>query len=322
LIAVTCAQCGEIFEIGEEFAGTTEFCPACGTLNDIPDPESPEPSEPATTDVFSAVTIDTPPRRGISAGLWWTILIAAIGIFLIACVFLFSDNWETRNIQTLSDATNRGDVLMADEDYAGAIRQYRQVIETVGHRSIESAFIQRLIDRARSGEIEAGNRLHAPVTAAAQTQPAAATQGDIDLHLTLESFQRDYEAFPPFVREHPVLFRDEKGDWRRRQFFVWQIAYDPPSQSGQPKILLKYDCASNITESHHSRQDAEMDDHFVEEESPKEIHCQTQFEWSSRKWAIVHHEASPEPDARIAIHIRPSLDDFYGIERMAFHTGQ
>ena len=64
-----------------------------------------------------------------------------------------------------------------------------------------------------------------------------------------------------------------------------------------------------------------MDDHFVEEESPKEVHCQTQFEWSSRKWAIVHHDANPEPDARIAIHIRPSLDDFY-LARPGAHEAQ
>ena len=320
MIPVTCVQCGEIFEIGEDFAGATEFCPACGTLNDIPDSELSEAPEPATTEIFSAVVVDTPPRSGIPAGLWWTILIGAIGLFLIACIMLFSDNWESRNVQALSDATNRGDVLMADEDYAGAIGQYRQVIDTVGHRSIESAFILHLIERAREGEVEANNHLHSPPPSAAQPQPAAATQPNIDVHLALESFQRDYEAFGPFVRDHPVLFQDKKGNWRRRQYFVWQAAYDPPSQSGQPKILLRYNCSSNITEGHPDRQDAAADDHFFEDESPKELHFQTQFEWSSGKWFILHHEADPEPDASPSVNIRPSLDDFYDIERDAFQA--
>jgi hypothetical protein len=330
LIPVICAECGENFEIGDEFAGLTEYCPVCGALNDIPDPEAPAleveaPQEQPPTELFSALLLpESSPRHGISTRLWWTILIAGLGLFVLTCIYLFSNNWEDRNIQALSDATNRGDVLMANEDYAGAAQQYRFVLDTVGHRSIDSAFILRLIDRARHGVAEADNRLRSPPAPAPQTQPAAAaaTRPDLQFHLALKSFQSDYEAFPVFVRNHPVLFLDNKGNWRRRQYFVWQLTYDPPSQSEAAEILLHYDCGSYITEPHHDRGAASLDDHFADDESPKIVHCQTRFVLESGRWIILHHDADPETDAIPSVNIRPSLDDFYPIERLAFRSPQ
>lgn len=327
MIPVICAECGERFEIGDEFAGLTEYCPACGALNDIPDPETPAleveaPEEQPPTELFSALSSESSARHGIPASLWWTILIAGIGLFILTCLFLFSNNWEDRNIQALSDATNRGDVLMANEDYAGAAEQYRFVLATVGHRSIDSAFILRLIDRARRGEAEADNRLRSPPAPTPQTQPAPATQPDFQFHLAVKSFQRDFEAFSAFVRNHPVLFLDAKGNWRRRQFFVWQLTYDPPSQSEAAEILLRYDCASYITEPHHDRGEAARDDNFADDESPQIVHCQTRFELESGRWIILHHDADPENEAIPSVNVRTSLDDFYSIERLAFRSAQ
>jgi hypothetical protein len=328
VIPVICAECGENFEIGDEFAGLTEYCPACGALNDIPDSEAPPleveaPEEQPPTELFSALLLpESSPRHGIPTSLWWTILIAGLGLFVLTCIFLFSNNWEDRNIQALSDAANRGDALMADENYAGAAQQYRFVLDTVGLRSIDSAFILRLVDRARRGVAEADNRLRLPPASAPQTQPAPATQPDLLFHLALKSFQRDYEGFSIVVRDHPVLFLDDKGNWRRRQFFVWQLTYDPPSQSEAPEILLRYDCASHITEPHHDRSDAARDDNFADDESPKIVHCQTRFELESGHWVILHHDADPEIDAIPSVNIRTSLDDFYPIERLAFRKAQ
>jgi hypothetical protein len=327
VIPVNCAECGENFEIGDEFAGLTEYCPACGALNDIPDPEAPAlaveaPEEPTPTELFSALLLpESSPRHGIPAALWWTILVAGIGVFVLTCIFLFSNNWEDRNIQALSDAANRGDALMADENYAGAAQQYRFVLDTVDHRSIDSAFILRLIDRARHGAAEADNRLRSPPAAALQAPPAA-TRPDLQFHLALRSFQSDYEAFPVYVRNHAVFFLDEKGNWRRRQYFVWQLTYDPPSQSEAPEILLRYDCASYITEPHHDRRDAALDDNFADGESPTIVHCQTRFVLESGRWIILHHDADPETDAIPSVNIRTSLDDFYPIERLAFQAPQ
>ena len=326
MIPVICAECGGNFEIGDEFAGLTEYCPACGALNDIPDPESPAlevqpPDEPAA-EIVPSSSIESTPGHGIPASLWWTIFVAGIGLFVAACVFLFSSNWEDRNIQTLSDAANRGDVLMADEDYAGAARQYRFVLDTVDHRAIDSAFILRLVDRARRGEAEAVNRLRPTSAPAPQTPPVPATQPDVEFHLALKSFQHDYEAFPTFARDHPVLFLDDKGNWRRRQFFVWQLTYDPPIQSESAEIHLRYDCASRVTEPHHERGEAARDDNFADEESPKIVHCQTRFELSSGQWVILHHDADAENDAKASVNVRTSLDDFYSIERLAFHAAR
>jgi predicted nucleic acid-binding Zn-ribbon protein len=324
LISVTCGQCGETYEIGEEFAGVTEFCPNCGALNDIPDPERPEgdadsaiPTSPPELDAPWAV------KRGVPAGLWWGILISALGIFAIACVYLFSDTWESRNIQALSDATNRGDVLMTDEDYAGAAQQYGYVIDSVSGRTIESVYIRALVDRARRGEIDAQRRLRAaPATApAAQTTAAASTMpADVAHHLAIQSFQRDFEAFAAFVRGHPVIFEDSGGNWRRRRYVVWNATYDPPDESGALRIMLRFDCGSRVTQLHSNRADAAADDDFIFDESPRAVHCGTQFEWLEGRWLIASRDSQVDPNELPGVDVRASLDDFYDLEKRAFHA--
>jgi len=122
LICITCAECGESFEIGEEFAGITEFCPACGALNDIPDTAAdPGPDQPIES--APAVAASAPvPGRGIPAALWWTILIAAVGLFAVACVFLFSDNWESRILTVVMRVNLLHHCIAAlQEDFGGVL---------------------------------------------------------------------------------------------------------------------------------------------------------------------------------------------------------
>jgi len=329
LIRVSCAECGEIFEIGEEFAGLTEFCPFCGALNDIPSPEDEEPQispdelQPAGGDqpvlpdpselVFSPV-----PSGGVPSPIWWTLVIGGVSFFIAACFFLFSDNWEMRNIQSLNDAANRGDVLMVDEDFAGAAAEYRFVLDTVGSREIDSIYIRHLVERARRGaaqaaaeESQAQNRPGPEAT----TAPTATTQATPpDDHEALTKFQRDSEAFPLYIRNRPMDFQDDKGHWRRRQFAVWDVSYQRQPDSDRPRMLLSYSFASRITEPHDNRREADNDGDFMNDESPKTVHCQTLFELFAGQWIILHQDVDGGATTR------PTSDDFYELERQAFHA--
>jgi hypothetical protein len=338
LIRVLCAECGDNFEIGEEFAGLTEFCPFCGALCDIPTLEdqqtqasSDESQLIAIAEAEPPVPVPTPieppsPARGVPSPIWWTLIIGGVAFFVAACFFLFSDNWEMRNIQSLNDAANRGDVLMADEDFAGAADQYRFVLETVGSREIQSTYIQHLIDRARRGEAMAKARALEAQTEESQAQKISHTtattapsgnltsaQAD-DFHKALESFQRDSEAFPIFVRNHTMDFEDGDGHWRRRQFTVWEVTYERQTDSERPRILLLYSLASRITEPHENRHQADDDWNFVNDELPKTVHCQTLFELFAGQWIVLHHDVDTGGTTR------RSSQDFYELERQAFHA--
>lgn len=331
MIRVSCAECGEAFEIGEEFAGLPEFCPACGALNDIPplQEEEPEPSaqetpspeetpSPAADEPQSPGPLPNPlappPPRGVPSPLWWALIVGGIASFIVACVLLFSDNWESRNLNALNDADNRGDVLIVDGDYSGAGAQYRFVLDTVGSRQIESTYIRQLVERARHGEAQARAMAQSPPhpTTTAAVAPAAvpppATQPDI--YEALKNFQRDSEAFPLFVRDRPVLFLDNHHDWRRRQFVVWDVTYQRQPDSNPQGILLRYSCASRITEPHDNHRDAGNDANFLNDESPQTVHCQTLFELFAGRWVIVRHD----------VETGLPLDDLYALERRAFHA--
>jgi phage FluMu protein Com len=350
LIRVSCATCGEVFEIGEEFAGLTEFCPVCGALNDIPNPEEdaetgagPQAAEAAhavagaeaelsgaevlpsiaralpssaeaLTSIAAALPVAPARERGIPSGLWWTLMIGAIGGFIVACIFLFSDNWESRHVQDLSEAANRGDALMVDEDYTQAVAEYRWVIQTVGQRQIVSGFIRQVVDRARTGELEAEARLRA----AAIPATAPATQPAITAHEAIVAFQRDSEAFPRFVRSRPAAFQDGSGNWRRRQFVVWEVTYQQQPQSDPPQISLRYSCASAFTQPHDQLKQAYDDETFVNDESPQVVHIQTLFEWSGDHWTVLRHEVESPSDTKPGLQPRPSLDDLFDLERRAF----
>ncbi|MGD0541592.1 MAG: hypothetical protein ABSB33_08755 [Tepidisphaeraceae bacterium] len=330
MIRVSCAECGGIFEIGEEFAGLTEFCPVCGALCDIPSTEEqgpqtsaeePQPAAPEEPEfpgnsppVFAAA-----PARGIPAPLWWALIVGGVAFFVVACVLLFSDTWEMRNLQALNDAANRGDVLMVDEDFTGAAAQYRFVLNTVADRQIDSIYIRQLVERARrgaamaqAGGAQAQNHPRAAATSAPTVASAPATRPDD--HAALRDFQRDSEAFPLYVHNRPLVFQDDKGHWRRRQFTVWDVSYQKQPDSDRPRILLLYSCASRITEPHDSRREAEDDGDFINDESPKTVHCQTLFELFAGQWIMLHQEVDS------GVTTRPSSEDFYELERQAFRA--
>jgi hypothetical protein len=329
LIRVLCAECGETFEIGEEFAGLTEFCPFCGALSDIPSLESletPPPEEPliAATDqpilpdptelVFSPL-----PSRGIPSPIWWALIIAGVSFFIAGCVFLFSDNWEMHNIQGLNDAVNRGDVLMTDEDFTGAGDQYRWVLKTVGSREIESIYIRQLIERARHGAAlaqtkEAQAQIDSHIAAANAPTSGPSPAAPADDHEALMKFQRDSEAFPQYIRNRSMDFQDDKGHWRRRQFTVWDVTYEHQTDSERPRIELSFSCASRITEPHDSRRDADNDGDFMDDDLPKTVHCKTLFELFAGQWIILHQDVDTGATPR------PSSADFYELERQAFHA--
>jgi hypothetical protein len=329
LIRVTCAECGEEFEIGEDFAGITEFCPACGALNDIPpiEPQDEEQDTPSTS-LPLAVEDAERVRSGIPAPLWWTILLVALGLFIGACVFLFADNWESRNVQALSDATNRGDDFLADQDYTNALSQYQFVLDTVDHRKIESSYIQQLIERSRYGiaNAEARQKTLATATTAPTTEAVATTQvvpatqpgSEPQLVLAMKMFQRNREAFGRFMRDHPIVFRDRSGTWRQRRYVVWDEDYDEPQLKEPLRVTLRFSVGSQITDPHFSRRDAESDDNFVHDESPSIVQCQTYFDWTDGRWEISRHETSDQKEAHVQDDVRPSLDDFFALERGAF----
>ncbi len=317
MIRVSCAECGEAFEIGEEFAGLAEFCPNCGALNDIPPlpEEEPEPAvEEAPPPAADGPPLPPPPppSRGIPSPLWWSLVVGGIGSFIIVCLVLFSDNWESRNLNALNDATNRGDVLIVDGDYRGAAAQYRFVLDTVGNRQIESSYIRQLVERARRGAAQAQAMALSPPHPSTTPAPVApappATQPDI--YQAVRDFQRDTEAFPLFVRNRPVLFLDKHHEWRLRQFVVWDVTYQRQPNSDPQQILLRYSCASRITEPHDHRRDAENDANFVNDESPQTVHCQTLFELVAGRWVIIRHD----------VETGLPLDDLYALERLAFHA--
>jgi hypothetical protein len=328
LIRVTCAECGEEFEIGDDFAGITEFCPACGALNDIPSSEPQEDEAPPATTLPFAVDDAERPRSGIPARLWWTIFVGAVSLFIAACVFLFSDTWESRNVQALSDATNRGDDFLADDDYADAMTQYRFVLDTVGHRKIESGYIGQLVDRARHGIVDAEARQKpapavtpAPAVASA-TRVSPATQPESQVHFAMTTFQRNSEAFGRFMRDHPTVFRDRDGAWRRRRYVVWDEDYDEPALKEPLRVGLRFNVGSQITVPHFSRQDAEADDNFVHDESPGIVQCQTFFLWTRGQWFIERHDVGAQKEPHVMDDVRPSLDDFFVLERQAFGAMQ
>jgi hypothetical protein len=306
LIRVSCAECGEDFEIGEEFAGRAEFCPACGALNDIPSLNDVEPAEenafspPEEPDVHPARS----PARGVPSPLWWTLVLGGIAAFIVACFVLFSDNWESRHLDALNDADNRGDVLMVDADYARAAAQYRFVLDTVGGRQIESIYIRQLVERARRGEAQAIALAQSGPHPAAAAPPA--TQPEV--YDALRCFQRDSEAFPLFVRNHPMLFQDRRGNWRRRQFVVWDVSYQAQPGDNPRRISLQYLCASSVTEPHNSARDAANDGQFVDDESPKTVRCQTLFELRGDRWVIIRHD----------VEAGLPMDALYALERAAF----
>jgi len=151
---------------------------------------------------------------------------------------------------------------MSGGDFDGAEREYRQVLDTVGNRSLESLYLRDVLARARRGVQEAQSRKKAGIAAATQAVAATEPAGGPDLNRAIKSFQRASEAFADFVRARPVLFRDIHGSWRRRQFVVWEVNYEVQSDADPARIVLQYMCTARLTEPHADRADALGDQQF------------------------------------------------------------
>jgi hypothetical protein len=261
------------------------------------------------------------PRGGIPAGLWWAILIVVLGLFGGACLFLFSDNWENQNVQALSDAVNRGDDFLADANYVNAATEYRYVVDLIGHRKIQSVYIQQLLDHARYGIANAEGRqraILATTTVSPVTQLSPATEPAYAVEEALKGFQRNEEAFPGFVRSRPIVFRDRDGGWRKRRYVVWDEHYDPPAMKEPLRLALRYSVGSQITDPHFSRVDAGTDDNFRHDEAPLVVKCETAFMWTPSQWVIERRDVNADKEGQSSDDVRPSLDDFFPMERQVF----
>jgi hypothetical protein len=315
MIQVECGSCGQIFEVGDELAGLSEFCPACGALNDIPpldQEDSPPPVEaeisPAATDALAS-SAPAPLARGIPSVLWWTLVVGGVAAFVIACVFLFSDNWESQHVRDLSDAANRGDALLAQDDFAAAQKQYDHVLQTVGTRAIQSTYIRQLLRHARAGQIAAQSGLRAAPATAPATAPTS--RPAFDTQVAIKNFQRDSEGFAQFIRTRPMLYQDAGGQWRRRQLVVWDAAYEQQAGADPPQMLLRYSCVARLTEPHPDRPSAADDPDFVKDEPPGVVHCQTLFELRDSQWHVANRQIEGG-------HSAPS--GLISLEGQAFHV--
>jgi tetratricopeptide (TPR) repeat protein len=326
MIEVRCGNCDQVFEAEETSAGQSEFCPACGALNDVPAPD-PDQNEivpeweapPATTAVVA------PTRSAGGDILWWVLELAAIGILVWIGWLLFSGSWESRHLQFLSDTSNRADALMTGGDFDGAEREYRRVLNTVGNRNLESLYLRDVVARAWRGVREAQSRKRS--SSAASTQAVAATEpAGSDLNQAIKNFQRASEGFPDFVRGRPALFQDIHGSWRRRQFVVWDVTYEIQSDTDPPQISLQYTCNSRLTRPHDDQADALADGQFPLDELAQPVSRKTTYALREGQWVVTRRSDGPEDaDASAVIrdgNLRPEdtsvLRGLAALEQRAF----
>jgi hypothetical protein len=310
-----CPNCGALTDIPHLDDVGEPDPPPDVTAHENPAPEIPVPQNPGTEnsapgnppsenptlenpvlEVFEAEqaagpvdTIAEPVEttRGIPTVLWWLLALSAVGGFSAACVYLFSDTWESRHLQELTNDVNRADALFNAEDLPGAASEYRTVLDIVGTRDIQSTYIRNLIDRSREGIAEAQRRQHLaratriPTTApslAATTQPVP-SEGDMGVF-----FQEAGDRFPHVAWETPSLFRDENQNYRRRQFIVWNVNCRADPKSDPPVGTLDYMCESRISMPHSNPDGAEQDADLINREWRSPIHRVATFQLVSGKW--------------------------------------
>jgi hypothetical protein len=299
MIEVRCSNCEQVFEAEDSAAGRSEFCPACGTLNDVPAPDpdeeelveqwdAPPPSSTATA------TPVAPPRGGASPVLWWMLELAALAIIVWIGWLLFSGSWENRHLQFLSDTITRADGMMSGGDLDGARREYARVLDTVGNRTLESLYLRDVVARAHRG-IQTVQLRQRTAMAASQRSASSEPTTVPDLNAAIKSFQRASGGFADFVRQRPMLLQDSHGSWRRRQFVVWGVNYEIQSDVDPPRITLEYTCNPRLTAAHADRQDALADTQFTIDERTAPITRKTTFVLRDGQWVAVH-EAPQLPE--------------------------
>jgi hypothetical protein len=214
---------------------------------------------------------------------------------------------------------------MTGGDFDGAEREYRRVLNTVGHRNLESLYLRDVVGRAWRGVREAQSRKQntiAASTQAASTQPADGS----DLNQAIKSFQRASEDFANFVRTRPALLQDIHGSWRRRQFVVWDVTYEIQSDTDPPQILLQYTCNSRLTKPHDDRADALADEQFLQDEFAQAVSRKTTYVLRDGRWLVTRQSAgSDDADTSAVIrdgNLRPEdtsiLRGLAALEQQAF----
>jgi hypothetical protein len=198
MIDVRCLSCGHEFSVADSLAGSTEFCPECGALIDIPkiddgDLESESSDEVAAeaesvgnaddlVAVASAIATtaerhpagsDSEPlsRRGVPAPIWWFAIILISGGFVSSLFYLFRDNWEERHVDELATDNQKAALLMNAGDYDAANREYQIMFDLVGYRRIVSVRLQGMLADAHRQQQLAVQYAKAP-PAAPSTNPS------------------------------------------------------------------------------------------------------------------------------------------------------
>ncbi|MGA3065754.1 MAG: hypothetical protein ABSF29_02785 [Tepidisphaeraceae bacterium] len=295
MLDVVCARCGQTFEADDDAAETGEVCPYCGA------PVEEDASEPMvefqpSDDV--ATSIAPKPEPGIPSPLWWLAVVTVVAAFLVVTVtMLRGDNWEQQHLSELADAQKKAVAYMLTGDYRRADQQFQIIVTELSGRQIQSIYLQQLLDVARQGSAEAEHRL-----AIAATQPAPTTApvapenapqtAQAPPQSALIDFQRRAESFPQFIRANPEVFQDSHGNWRGRQFLVWDVDTETPQADGdQSQMTLKYSCNSRTTAAHDTKWDAQTDDNFLFDEHVQAIHCQTTYEYQAGRWIAAQRDS-------------------------------
>jgi hypothetical protein len=281
MIAVTCALCGQIFEVDDDCGGRSETCPNCGALNDIP------MTDAVMTDAVVAqfTPLERPSRRNRGRFFWRLAVFVLIAGFVVAAHALLAGDWEQDHIQAISDANNRAQADLLDGDYSGAAGQFQSILDLVGDRSIQSEVLREVVQHARDGVAYAKSRetIAAATSRAAATEPVVVVEQPDEAILRL---QRTANGFSQFVAKEPMVFQDDQSKWRRRQLMVSEVLTNAEPQTDPPKLGLKYTFSSRVTIAHDSEAEAQADIDFADMELLAAVHCQSEYVWQDGKWRI------------------------------------
>lgn len=291
MLDVVCGRCGQTFEAADDAVEEGEVCPYCGAAveEDAVEPLVEfRPAQPATIDI-------KPPERGIPGPLWWFAVIVIVAAFVLAVVsMLQGDNWEQQHLQELADADKKASAFMVIGDYRHAADEFQSIVDELSGRQIQSIYLRELLDRAQQGEGDARHRLAlaatqpaTPAVAGAATAPgappAAPASAEIPQNAIID-FQRRAESFSQFTRSHPLVYQDSHGDWRRREFLVWNVEAELETPDEGEYMSLKYSSNSRITAEHNLEEDAAGDINFLYDEHEDAIQCESRYYYRGGVW--------------------------------------
>ncbi len=291
MLHVVCGRCGQSFEAADDAVETEDVCPYCGAALDGEESDPTIEFQPARP--FDPIRDSQAAPRGIPSPLWWLIAAAAVGVFVYGTVaMLRGDDWERQHVQALADADRKAAALMYAGDFMQAANVYESIVTELSGRDIQSIYLRQLLDQASQGAAEARRRMAlAAAHPQAATAPAATEAAPISEHDAIVSFQRKAESFPQYVRSRPMLFQDSQGNWRRRQFVVWDVDAQQAPDSDPAKMDLKYTCNSRTTAAYADREEAKTDFNFQFDEHIQAIHCSAEYELRDGKWVAADRDS-------------------------------